>query len=289
MKLISGLKIKSSRSLTLATLLCLASRLPGHAATTTVSVTNDKFTPSSASISVNDTVLWNWPSGSFDHNVTSTSNTQAWTASPTQNGPVTFSHTFNTAGTYPYECTIHVSLGMVGSVTVAAAANVPPAVSLTSPTNGTIYAAPATLHLQATASDSDATVTNVQFLIGATIVSNTAAPFTASTNNLAAGSYTISAVATDTVGLKNTNSVNVSVVTPAPLNITNFLRSATTVQFNYAANAGLSYVVQKTTNLTAAVWVPVATNEAAASPVVFTDPHATNSPAFYRVGRMPNP
>jgi len=288
MNIISLLKTHSAT--TAAILLCLASPLRLHGATANVSVINDSFSPTSTSINVNDTVLWTWPSGSDDHNVTSTSNPQSWTASPTENGPVTFSHTFTTAGSFPYECTIHASIGMKATVTVAAAPNVPPAIAISSPTNGTVYAAPAAVNIQATASDSDATVTNVQFLIGSTVVSNlTASPFAATTNLLVAGSYTISAVAFDNVGLKNTNSVTVSVVTPLALNISSPLRTAGTFQFNYPANTGLSYVVQKTTNLISSAWVPISTNQAAGNPVIFADSHATNTPGFYRVGRMPNP
>ncbi len=36
--------------------------------------------------------------------------------------PATFRHTFPTAGTFHYQCNFHVSLGMVGTVTVAAGA-----------------------------------------------------------------------------------------------------------------------------------------------------------------------
>jgi plastocyanin len=260
------------------------------AAVANVSVTNDKFTPATTSINVNDQVLWTWPSGSFDHNVTSTSSPQAWTPSATQNGLVTFSHTFTAAGTFPYDCTIHASIGMKGSVSVAATVNPPPTVALTSPTNGTVLAAPASVTLKAGTTDSAGTVTNVEFLIGSSVVSNCpAAPFVATTNNLAAGSYSLSAVAMDNLGGKATNVVAVSVVTPVPIAISALHPSSGSFQFSYAANIGLNYVVQKTTNLATAAWVPVVTNQAAGSPVIFVDPQATNRLEFYRVGRLPNP
>jgi plastocyanin len=365
----------------IAALLCLARPLDTHGATVNVSVENDFFSPSSVSVNVNDTVLWTWPSGSDEHNVTSDSSTQAWTASPTENGPVTFSHTFTTAGSFPYECTIHADCcGMVGSVTVAAAPNVPPTVTITNPAAGAVFRAPANVTIHATTSDSDATVTNVQFLIGSTVLTNvTSAPFNASTNNLAAGDYTLSAVAADNVGEKNTNSVSIivdappavaitnpgggtvlsapanvtiqasvsspggtvtsvqflvgstvvsnrtaspyaaitnnlaagtytlaaiatdnlgvattnsltiSVVTPVPATLGTLQHSAGAFQFSYTANAGLRYVVQATTNLTAPVWVSLSTNQAAGSPMIFEDDQATNNPEFYRVERLPNP
>jgi hypothetical protein len=52
---------------------------------------------------------------------------------------------------------------------------------------------------------------------------------------------------------------------------------------------GLSYVVQRTTNLVSPNWVAIATNVAASNPTNFVDKNATNNPAFYRVGRLPNP
>ena len=106
------------------------------------------------------------------------------------------------------------AFGMKAQIIVAAA-NLPPTVAITNPASGTVFAAPANVTIQASASDSDGTVTNVQFLVGANVVTNkAAAPFFAVTNNLAAGSYTLSAIASDNSGAKATNSVSISVVTP---------------------------------------------------------------------------
>ena len=266
----------------------LAHSLPLSAAVVNVSVMSDFFSPASITISANDQVEWTW--GGSHHNVTSTSSPQAWTPSATQNAGATFVNTFTTAGTYPYECTIHASFGMKGSVTVNPASQPPPTVMLTSPTNGMTLAAPASLKLQASTTDSGGTVTNVQFLIGSSVVSNcTTAPFAATTNNVAAGVYSLSAVATDNLGGKATNSVSVSVVTPLSLAISALQRAGGTFQFSYAANPGLTYVVQLTTNLAGSVWVPIATNQASGNPAVFIDNQATNNRAFYRVNRLPNP
>jgi hypothetical protein len=93
---------------------------------------------------------------------------------------------------------------------------VPPTVSLTSPANGTSFAAPAMLALSATPADIDGTVTNVAFYQGTTLLGNaTSAPFTFTTANIFAGSYALTAVATDNNGLSNTSSVvNVTVTAP---------------------------------------------------------------------------
>jgi hypothetical protein len=172
-----------------------------------------------------------------------------------------------------------------------AVVNNPPSVTITNPVNGAVFAAPAKVTIQASASDSDGTVTNVQFLIGSNVLTNkTAAPYSAVTNGLAAGSYTLSTIASDNQGAKATNTVTVSVVTPVTVTLTNTAKfSGTNFQFSYPANVGLSYVIQQSTNLVSTNWVAIVTNVAASNPVVFVDTRATNKSGYYRVGRLPNP
>jgi len=250
-------------------------------ATVTVSSGDYFFSPASVTINVGDSVTWTGlPAGGH----TTTSTTSLWNSSANN-----FTFTFTNAGTNSYYCIPHQSLGMVGTVIVKAA-NVPPTVTITNPASGNVFSAPASVTIQAAVSDSDSTVTNVQFLVGATVLTNnTTAPFFAVSNNLAAGNYTLSAIATDGFGEKATNSVTISVVTPLPLAISTPQSSFAGFQFNYPANVGLSYVIQRTTNLAAGNWIPVVTNVAASNPVVFADIHATNNQNFYRVGRLPNP
>ena len=168
---------------------------------------------------------------------------------------------------------------------------VPPTVAITNPASGTVFAAPASITIQATATNGSGTITNVQFLIGSIVLTNKAtAPFSAVTNNLASGSYTVSAVASDNNGLRATNTATISVVTPLTVTLTSSAKlSSTSFQFSYPANVGLSYVVQISTNLASPNWIPIVTNVAASNPVVFMDNHATKNSGFYRVGRLPNP
>jgi hypothetical protein len=51
----------------------------------------------------------------------------------------------------------------------------------------------------------------------------------------------------------------------------------------------LNYVIQFSTNLANGNWTTLATNLATENSEIFTDVSATNNPAFYRVGRLPNP
>jgi plastocyanin len=77
------------------------------------------FSPATTNIFVGDTVIWTWPSGSFNHNVVSDNDPQAWPDSAVASGPFTFTNKFTGTGTFPYECSVH---GFTGSVVVAAAA-----------------------------------------------------------------------------------------------------------------------------------------------------------------------
>ena len=95
----------------------------GSATAATVIVTvgpggDFSFSPSDVTINQGDTVQWVWQSNG--HSTTSGSNCTAngtWD-SGTRNTPATFSHTFNSSGTFPYYCNPHCALGMTGSVTV---------------------------------------------------------------------------------------------------------------------------------------------------------------------------
>lgn len=205
--------------------------LPGSAATIIVNVgTNlagtaaDVFIPATNNINVNDRVIWNWMGNV--HSTTSGTNgvhgddngvpSGLWD-SGIVNMPHSFTNTFTSAGAFQYYCTEHVSFGMKGLINVAAA-NVPPAVSITNPPNGAILSAPASFTLAATASDSDGSVTNVQFFEGATSLGNdTTIPYSVSVNDLAAADYTFSAVATDNGGLNATNTITIHVATPVPI------------------------------------------------------------------------
>jgi len=90
--------------------------------------------------------------------------------------------------------------------TPAATTNLPPVVSITSPTNGESFAAPATVVIQANATDPDGSVTNVQFFDGSTALGNVStSPFTLSVN-LFPGTHTLMAVASDNLGASTTSS-----------------------------------------------------------------------------------
>lgn len=167
----------------------------------------------------------------------------------------------------------------------------PPVVTITNPLNNVTLSAPANVTIHASASDSDGTVAAVQFLVGtANVTNNSSAPYFGTTNGLAAGTYVLSAIVSDNNGVKTTNSISINVVTPVTVSLDGTVKpSGTNFQFSYPANIGLTYVIENSTNLLSPNWTRLATNVASSNPVVFVDARATNTPGFYRVGRLPNP
>jgi len=78
----------------------------------------NRFEPANVTIPVGTTVTWRWVGGI--HDVTPTGNPAfAGSGNPVA-APHTFSHTFNSAGTYLYFCSVHgsPSAGMRGTVVV---------------------------------------------------------------------------------------------------------------------------------------------------------------------------
>jgi RHS repeat-associated protein len=96
-------------------------------------------------------------------------------------------------------------------------ANLLPTVQLTSPVTSTLQA-PAAIAISATASDTDGRITKVEFFNGATLLATrTAAPYTHSLSNVAAGTYNIKARAYDDLnGTRDSATATVTVVSAAP-------------------------------------------------------------------------
>jgi hypothetical protein len=85
----------------------------------------------------------------------------------------------------------------------------PPAVTLTQPTDGATFTLPATVNLAATAFDSDGTVTKVEFFSGAAKLGEDAtAPYSFTWSGVAAGTYTLTARATDDLGGATTSAAS---------------------------------------------------------------------------------
>jgi hypothetical protein len=172
--------------------------------------------------------------------------------------------------------------------------NAQPTVSIISPTNGAILAAPFGGTIQAIAADSDGTVVRVDFFSDAALVGSVSnAPFNLAVTNIAAGTRALFAVAKDDRGAtKRSATVTVTVVTPVPIVLGAVQRpSDTQFVFSYSANVGLRYAVERAVQPgeTWSNWTTIRSNTANVNPMTVTDTAATNRMNFYRVRRLPNP
>jgi len=117
------------------------------------------------------------------------------------------------------------------------ALNAPPAVSLTAPTPGQVFTAPANITLTATASDSDGTVSKVEFYNGYTLLGTaSSSPYSYAWNGVPAGSYTLTALAYDNLGFTTVSSAAaITVDTPPTVSLT-----APAANTNYIAPASVA-------------------------------------------------
>jgi len=126
----------------------------------------------------------------------------------------------------------------------AANVNQAPTVSITSPANNATFTAPAALSVSSNAADSDGSITQVDFYNGTTLLgTDNTAPYSYTWSNVSAGSFSITARATDNGGAVATSSaVNVTVTTvvSVPTNLATgrpVTVSSTEAGVNVAANA----------------------------------------------------
>lgn len=103
-------------------LACLTVASAARAATIQVTVRNFEFSPAVVNIQPGDTVVWTNTGGT--HNVMSEDHTSF--GNEVRPAPWTYSHKFNTAGSFPYHCDLHTTL-MQGVVNVGAVAPTAPA------------------------------------------------------------------------------------------------------------------------------------------------------------------
>jgi hypothetical protein len=123
-----------------------------------------------------------------------------------------YSYTWSNVAIGNYSVTARATdnLGAVGSSSAASVSVVndaPPTVSLTAPSNGQTFYVGQPIGFAATASDSDGTVSKVEFLVdGAVIASTGSSPYAYTWTGAGAGTHTISARATDNLGAATTSS-----------------------------------------------------------------------------------
>ena len=159
-----------------------------------------------------------------------------------------------------------------------------PQVLVTSPTNNASYSGPASFKLQATAAEPGGQVAQVEFFANANSLGVlTAPPYSLNVSNLAGGSYTIAAVATDNGGSSATNSINITVqVTPTVV-----LTSRANNQLNLAwPDSAVTYVLQVTDSLVPPItWTPANVTTVKSNGQVTATITPTTAPKFYRLSR----
>jgi hypothetical protein len=121
-----------------------------------------------------------------------------WSSVPAGNYTLTARATDDVGGT---------ATSAASRITVVSNTNTPPAVSITSPVDGAIFPWKPTISITATATDSDGTVTRVEFRDGTTLVGqDSTAPYSFTWRNVPVGSHVLTARATDNMGAITTSS-----------------------------------------------------------------------------------
>lgn len=160
-----------------------------------------------------------------------------------------------------------------------------PTVSITSPTNGASFVAPATVQIDANATVSSGTVTNVAFFVnGNPVGSDQTSPFNASSGALSVGNYGLTAVAT-AAGISSTSAVvNITVLAPGAITLSSPKIVAGQFSFDYTATIGQNYVVENSSDFLN--WIPLTTNSATTNLEHYSDSVIPGGSRSYRVGRI---
>ncbi|MGV3755793.1 MAG: Ig-like domain-containing protein [Verrucomicrobiota bacterium] len=99
--------------------------------------------------------------------------------------------------------------------------NAPPTATITFPPNGATFIAPASFTMTATATDVDGTITQVEFretISNTSLGTDTTSPYSVDLSNLASGTYTFVAIATDDDGVTGTSApITITVLANPPL------------------------------------------------------------------------
>ena len=162
------------------------------------------------------------------------------------------SHSYATTGIFTLTLVVHdgelASAPYTTTVTITAP-NVAPTVTLTNPAPGAAFTAPATIALAATASDSDGSVTEVEFFNDTISLGiDTSAPYGITWSNVQAGRYTIIARARDNNGAVSTSSATVTVDTLVQAAADAYVRDGSSANTNFGSATSLEVRTSGTGN-----------------------------------------
>jgi hypothetical protein len=141
-----------------------------------------------------------------------------------QNSPYTLLWQNAPSGSYSLTAVATDDLGArTASASVHVVVDAPPTVSLVTPINGQAFNAPASVTLNASTSDSDGTISKVEFYRGSTLIGTaTSPPYALDWQSVPAGDYSLTAVATDDAGLAATSpATRITVKAPNAVPIVN--------------------------------------------------------------------
>jgi Bacterial Ig domain len=165
--------------------------------------------------------------------------------------------------------------------------NAPPTVAITSPTNNATFTAPANISIEADASDADGTISKVEFYSGTTLLGTaTNSPYAFIWSGVPAGSYTVTARATDNLGDTATSTaVNIGVTnrTAAAVTIINPTWNGNGFSFSFATASGSTYAIEYKDSLNLISWQSL-TNFAGNGTTLSVTNITTTTERFYRVG-----
>jgi hypothetical protein len=180
---------------------------------------------------------------------TSSPYTYSWTSAPAGNYSLT-ARAYDNGGASRTSTAVNISVNTTS--------NQPPTVSITAPTSGASYTAPASMTITASASDTDGSVANVDFYVGSQLIgSDSSAPYTAAWNNVSAGTYSLTAIARDNGGATRTSTAVSVTVTSTPTRPTTLVFTASS---NHAT-AVTSYTVAIYRTVDPVTATPVATRD----------------------------
>jgi len=190
-----------------------------------------------------------------------------------------------TAGNYILSAVASDTGGAKSTNSINIIVNATPTVTIISPTNNSVFTAPANIVIEANPSDSDGTIAKVEFFNGATkLGEDINNPYSFAWNGVSAGSYSLTAKATDNHGATATSSpVGVTVrdalssVTIGDLTIT-----GSSVSFSFTTEAFWTYTVEFNEALGAGNWQTLHTVIGDGSTVHVVDPIGAGK-RFYRV------
>jgi hypothetical protein len=191
------------------------------------------------------------------------------------------------AGSYTLSAVATDNLGAKVTNGVSIVVNALPTASITSPTNGQSFIAPASITITADAGDSDGTISKVEFFNGATkLGEDTTSPYSFNWNNVAAGSYTLTVKATDNRGATMTSAEVAIAVTNSPAIPVTLLNPAwigSDFVFSFASQSGHTYEVQYTNAFGTGTWQVLTTLTGNGLTLSVTNQNAAAMQTFYRV------